>query len=455
MKKRTFIKSTSAFVGGVLLAPYLGCSTKNPNTLETTPLKNWAGNLQYSTDKVLYPSSVKEVQELIPQLEKARVLGSRHSFNTIADSHHQLIATSRLNGIIELDEANSQITVEGGIKYGELCHFVEERGFAFHNLASLPHISVAGSIATATHGSGLKNGNLASSVKAIEFVDAAGDLHTIKKGDPEFEGAVVGLGALGLVTAVTLELVPSFEVAQSVYADMPFDALKSDFLQIMGAGYSVSLFTDWKDGVFNEIWVKKKVENGTTPVFPETLFGASLATENLHPVPGQSGESCTEQMGIVGPWYQRLPHFKMEFQPSAGRELQSEYFVPLEHAYEAIMAVAELSRKISPLLFISEIRTVKKDELWLSPAFGQDVVAIHTTWKQEIPEVMALLPEMEAKLAPFSPRPHWGKLFTFSPEQISTMYPKFGAFQDLIRQYDPQGKFQNEYIKQYIWGMNG
>jgi alditol oxidase len=452
MKKRTFVKSTSAFVGGVLLAPYLGCTTKTTNKLEHTPLKNWAENLQYSTDKVLYPSSVKEIQELIPKLDKARVLGSRHSFNTIADSVDQLIATSRLNGIVELDAANSQITVEGGIKYGELCHMVEEQGFAFHNLASLPHISVAGSIATATHGSGLENGNLASSVKAIEFVDATGELHKIKKGDPDFDGAVVGLGALGLVTAVTLELVPSFEVAQSVYVDMPFEALKSNFLQIMGAGYSVSLFTDWKDGVFNEVWVKKKIDKGSTSDFPETLFGASLATENLHPVPGQSGESCTEQMGLAGPWYQRLPHFKMEFQPSAGRELQSEYFVPLEHAYEAIMAVAELSRKISPLLFISEIRTVKRDGLWLSPAYDQDVVAIHTTWKQEIPEVMALLPEMEAKLAPFSPRPHWGKLFTFNAEQISQMYPKLNAFKDLISKYDPKGKFQNEFILKNIFG---
>ncbi len=415
-------------------------------------LLNWAENFRFSTDNVHYPKTITDVQELVRKSNSLRVLGSRHSFNRIADSEEMLVSFNHLNKVIYLDKEKMQVTVEGGIKYGELCTYLHENGFALHNLASLPHISVAGTIATATHGSGLENGNLSTGVAAIEFVNANGDLVSLGKADEEFYGAVVGLGALGPVTKVTLDLQPAYEVAQVVYLDMPMESLKDNFREIMGSGYSVSLFLDWASDKVNEVWVKKKVVPGEVPEFPEEFFGAQKASVNMHPVPSMSAESCSEQLGVAGPWYDRLPHFKMEFQPSAGKELQSEYFVLLENGYEAMMAVREMSEKIHPHLFISEIRTIKADDLWMSTAYQKDSVAIHTTWKQEIPEVMALLPQMEATLDKFNPRPHWAKLFTIPYEILSSRYPKIEDFKTLLAKYDPEGKFRNEFVDKNIFG---
>lgn len=452
MNKRTFVKNTSVLIGGALVSPWISCSPKKPESMETDYLLNWAENFQFSTDNVHYPKTVREVQELVRKSKSLRVLGSRHSFNRIADSEEMLISFDYLNKVISLDKDNMQVTVEGGIKYGELCTYLHEQGFALHNLASLPHISVAGTIATATHGSGLENGNLSTGVAAIEFVNANGDLVIMSKSDEEFYGAVVGLGAFGPVTKVTLDLQPTFEVAQVVYLDLPWESLKDNFREIMGSGYSVSLFLDWGSESVNEVWVKKKVIPGKSPEFPDDFFGAKKASVNMHPVPSMSAESCSEQLGVAGPWYDRLPHFKMEFQPSAGKELQSEYFVPLENGYEALMAVREMSAQIHPHLFISEIRTIQSDELWMSTAFQRDSIAIHTTWKQEIPEVMALLPQMEAKLDRFHPRPHWAKLFSIPYATLSSRYPKIEDFKTLLSKFDPEGKFRNEYLNKNIFG---
>ena len=453
MDKRTFLKNSSLIIGSTLISPWISCSPKKPDTMDPIYLKNWAENLQFSTANVHYPESVEELQELVRKTSKMRVLGSRHSFNRIADSRENLISTQKLNKIVALDKDQGKITVEGGMKYGEICEYLHENGFALHNLASLPHISVAGSIATATHGSGVGNGNLASSVSGIEFVNAKGELIQITREDGDvFNGSVIGLGALGLITKVTLDLVPTFEVAQVVYRNLPIEALRDNFNTIMSLGYSVSLFLDWKNNSINEVWVKKKIKEGENPDFPEVLFGAPMATENIHPVESISAESCTEQLGVPGPWYDRLPHFKMEFQPSAGKELQSEYFIPMENAYEALMAVNEMADQISPHLFISEIRTVKGDELWMSPCYQQDSVAIHTTWKQEIPEVMALLPMMEQKLAPFNPKPHWAKLFTIPFVSLKKSYQRLKDFKALLESHDPNGKFRNDFVNQNIFG---
>jgi alditol oxidase len=454
MKKRTFLKNSTLLLGGVVLNPMISCSPQKPEeSISAEPLKNWAENFEFSTSNVHYPSTVEEVQNLVKTNEKLRVLGSQHSFNRIADSTENLISFKNLNQVISLDKQKSQVTVEGGIKYGDLSRYLHENGFALHNLASLPHISVAGTIATATHGSGIGNGNLSTSVAAIEFINAMGEVVTLDKSkEPDFFGAVVGLGGLGPVTKVTLDVVPTYEIAQVVYLDMPMESLKDNFKAIMGAGYSVSLFIDWKSDKIAEVWVKSKVNAGETLTFPEEFYGAKKSAVKMHPVPELDPESCSEQLGVPGPWFERLPHFKMEFQPSAGKELQSEYFVPIENGYEAIMAVAEMSDQINSHLFISEIRSIRADELWMSTCYQRDSIAIHTTWKQEIPEVMAFLPIMEGKLSRFNPRPHWAKLFTFSAENLASAYPKINEFKALIAKHDPTGKFRNEFLDQHIFG---
>jgi alditol oxidase len=448
MDKRTFLKTVSVLAGGATLSQIVACSPK----VNKVHLKNWSGNLQYSTDNIHYPKNVTEVQEVVRKCNRLSALGSRHSFNKIADNSHNLISSRELNKIISLDKISNTVTIESGIKYGELAPYLYENGYALHNLASLPHISVAGSCATATHGSGVKNSNLATAVSSIEFVDAAGEIVNLSRKDgDQFQGAVVGLGALGFVTKLTLDLEPTFNMKQYVYLDLPMGELEKNFDVIMSSGYSVSFFTDWKDKNMTEVWVKSKVVDGETATPPPELFGAKLATRNMHPVKEQSAEDCTDQMGIPGPWYERMPHFKMGFQPSTGKELQAEFFVPIEHAYEAIMAIEELHEKITPHLFVSEIRTVHEDNLWMSPCYKKNCVTLHTTWKQETDTVMKLLPLVEAQLAPFNARPHWAKLFTMQPSVLQSRIERLADFKQLVDNYDPKGKFRNAFLNRNLY----
>lgn len=413
---------------------------------------NWAGNITYTAPTIFHPETAEQVQELVARARSVKALGTRHAFNTIADSPDAQLSLQHLDDIVALDRTRNTVTVEAGIRYGTLCQTLHREGYALHNLASLPHISVAGACATATHGSGDGNANLAAAVTALEMVIANGDVVTLTRerdGDT-FQGAVVGLGALGVVTKLTLDLLPTFTIRQDLYENLPLAQLETHFDAITSSAYSVSLFTDWRGDAINQVWRKSRVEEGAAFTPEPVWFGATLATRSLHPIASMSAENCTAQMGQPGPWQERLPHFRMEFTPSAGEELQAEYLVPRAHALAALRAVSGLREQIAPLLLISEIRTVADDDLWLSPCYQTPCVGIHFTWKQEWPAVSALLPRIEAALAPFQARPHWGKLFTMFPVPLQSLYPKLPDFQRLMHSYDPDGKFHNAFLETYL-----
>ena len=444
MDKRDFLKTSGAVVAGSMISHLL--SGQEPEE----PRENWAGNLNYSTDQLHTPATIEEVQEVVKRCTKLRALGTRHSFSTIADSTQNQVSLKALDSI-DIDEKARTATVGAGVKYGQLAPIIDKRGYALHNLASLPHISVAGAISTATHGSGLHNGNLATAVSALELVTVDGQVHSVSRNDQHFAATVVGLGAAGIVTRVTLDLQPTYQVAQSVYRNLSFDRLKDHFDEIFGAGYSVSLFTDWQSHRATQVWIKRKLAQNDPNKWEPEFYGATLAKEKLHPIEDHPAESCTEQQGIPGPWYERLPHFRMNFTPSSGRELQTEYFVPLKDGYQAILAVESLRDKITPHLFVTELRTIAADNLWMSMAYQRDSLAIHFTWKPESDAVRALLPQIEAKLAPFGPRPHWGKLFAMEPAKLQQQYPRLADFKTFLKQQDPQGKFRNEFIQDNLF----
>lgn len=415
---------------------------------------NWAANYFYRAAQIHVPETVEQIQELVHRSHKLKALGTRHSFNDIADSPGDLISLNRFNKIIHLDPQQRTVTVEAGVRYGELCHWLDSKGFALHNLASLPHISVAGACATATHGSGDRNKNLSAAVNAIEVITANGELTVLSRNDEHFEGAVVGLGGLGVVTKLTLELSPSFQMQQDVYESLPLTSLEDHFEELFSSAYSVSLFTDWSQANFNQVWLKRHTRNSTSLKAETELYGAMLATKHLHPIATLSAENCTEQMGACGQWYERLPHFRMDFTPSSGEELQSEYILPRQHALSAFHVIDQIRQHITPLLQISEIRTIAADELWMSPCYRQDCVAIHFTWKKDWEAVRQVLPLIEDRLAQFDARPHWGKLFTMDPERLRSLYQKLPEFRQLLEHYDPQGKFHNEFLDKYIFGMS-
>ena len=417
--------------------------------------KNWAGNYEYQAAHIHAPESIEQIQELVARSRKIKALGTRHSFNDIADSAGDLISLAHFDKILELDHERQTVTVEAGVRYGRLARWLHEEGYSLHNLASLPHISVAGAVATATHGSGDRHGNLATAVAALELVTGNGEVIVLPREEDreQFDGAVVGLGGLGIITKLTLDISPTFQMQQDVYEDLPLAELKEHYDELTSDMYSVSLFTDWRDSMIQQVWLKRLALNGISVQAEPELFGAKLAANNLHPIRNISAENCTEQMGVCGPWFERLPHFRMEFTPSVGEELQSEYFVPREHAFAAFLAMDGLGEHIAPLLQISEVRTIAADKLWMSPCYQQDSVAIHFTWKQDWEGVRNVLPMIEEALAPFHARPHWAKLFTMSPARLQSLYSKLPDFQQLLGQYDPQEKFRNTFLDTYIFGI--
>jgi alditol oxidase len=446
MNKRSFLKLISAVMATPIGSPLLAWMSGDK-------LKNWAGNVEYGTDRLYSAMSLEQVREFVRTQRRLKVLGTRHCFNRIADSTETFLSLRQMDKVLALDPQARTVTIPAGMSYGQLCPYLHEHGFALQNLASLPHISIAGACSTATHGSGEKNGNLATAVSALELVTASGEVVNLsRKQDGEsFLGAVVGLGALGVITKITLDLQPTYMMKQYVYENLPLNEMKEHFNAIEASAYSVSLFTDWQKQRINEVWIKSRVEAGQAFDAAPELFGAKLATRNLHPIAALSAENCTEQMGVPGPWYERLPHFRMGFTPSAGNELQSEYFVPRHHAVEAILAVEGLRDQVSPHLLISEIRAIAADDFWMSPCRKQACVTIHFTWKPDWPAVSKLLPVVERELAPFQARPHWGKLFTLSPQRLRAIYEKLPDFVELCKKYDPQGKFRNDFLNTNIF----
>ena len=403
-------------------------------------MKNWAGNLEYSSAEVHRPDSVSGLAEVVAGAGRVKALGSRHSFNRVGDTDGVHILLDALPREIELDSERQTVRVSGGISYGALCRTLERSGVAIHNLASLPHISVAGAIQTGTHGSGVDNPSLAGAVERLDLVRPSGEQVSLSREDgDQFLGSVVGLGALGIVTGLELSVRPSFQMRQRVLENLPWERALADFPAIVSSAYSVSLFTDYTGDTIDQVWLKAL---GSEPALTD-LFGATPAAEARHPLPGMSGENCTAQLDEPGPWLDRLPHFRHEFTPSNGEELQSEYILPLEHAAAAIQAVRTLAERLAPLLFVSEIRTGAADEFWLSPFYRQQSVALHFTWKPLQAEVEAVLPELEELLRPFGSRPHWGKLFTPSGHDWEALYPRFADFRSLAAAHDPEGKFRN------------
>jgi|RhiMetdeSRZDD1v2_1073273.scaffolds.fasta_scaffold12826_10 alditol oxidase len=415
-------------------------------------LTNWAGNVAFSATRVHRPASVAELQRLVAAGACVRALGTGHSFSRIADTPGDLVSVAGLPKIMKVDAEAATVTVSAGVRYGELAPHLHAAGYALRNLASLPHISVAGACATGTHGSGNSNGNLATAVCAMEMITAGGDAVTMSReadGD-RFRGAVVGLGALGIVTSLSLDIVPAFGIRQYVYENLPHEQLYEHLTDIFASAYSVSLFTDWRSPRIRQVWLKQRAGEHDPPTPGTRWYGALAADGPRHPVPGLPAANSTRQLGVPGPWHERLPHFRLDFTPSAGDELQSEYLLPQRLAAGALRAIASIGDRVAPVLRISEIRTVAADDLWLSPSYRQDSMAIHFTWINDVPAVMPVLATVEDRLAPFGARPHWGKLFTTSPAAVSRLYDRLPDFQRLLRSLDPDGKFRNKFIDTYV-----
>jgi xylitol oxidase len=425
-------------------------TTSTPDPAHERPGPSWSGTVDYGPGPLHAPTSTGQLQALVARSARVRALGTRHSFSDVAASDADLVTLTRMPPEIDIDTEAGTVRVAAGVRYGELAVAAHAAGLALPTMGSLPHISVGGASATGTHGSGNASRSLSSSVRAVELVTAEGDLLRLsRENEPDvFPGVVLSLGALGILTRLTLDLVPAAPMRQTVHLDFPAERMDEGSLaQMLGAGASVSLFHHW-DGHISQAWVKQHVDED--PTLPDSWLGGRRAPGPVHPLAGMPADFCTDQTGEPGPAHERLPHFRLEFTPSSGEEIQSEYFVPRERIGEALAAVMPLGERIRPLLHASEVRTVAADELWLSPAQHRDSACVHFTWQRRPAEVAALLPEIEERLAPFAPRPHWGKVFTLAPEAVQAQYPDLDRFRALRDRLDPGRVFRNDYIDRLL-----
>ena len=404
--------------------------------------RNWSDTIDLG-GRVATPRSTAEVAEHVRGADRALALGSAHSFSPVAVTPGLHIDTAALPA--DVDVIGTTATVSAGMTYATLGRELHSRGFALAAMASLPHITVGGAIATGTHGSGDAIGTLSSAVSGIEIVTADGDVRWVRRGvDPDFGAWVVGIGALGVVTRVELEVEPTYGVAQTVFAGLDLDVVEADFDAVFGSATSVSVFTRWRPEPDAQLWLKRRIDReGPWPGGP--AFGVPPRDDPLHPLEQLDPVHCNPQLGQPGPWHERLPHFRAEFTPSAGDEIQAEYLLPRSQAARAIRRLRPLHARITPLLHVTEIRTMHADDLWLSPAYAVDTVGIHFTWHRD-ERIFEVLPAIEEVLLPLGARPHWGKVSVATPEQLHTAYPRLTDFLRLREQVDPQGRFCGPFV---------
>ena len=413
---------------------------------------NWSGHTPFTAEHYHEPTSIGEIQEIVKDSSQVRIIGSRHSFNAIADSTVDQLWLGALNESVIIDKENQKASVPAGITYSELCPILAEAGFALTNLASLKHITVVGAVTTATHGSGNAIGNLATVVSGVEMVNHKGDLvsYTREKNPDIFPGVVVTLGTMGVVTRHTLDLVPNFFIQQDSYEKLPFSEVYDHYDEISGSAYSVSLFPTWQNDYVETLILKRKAASGEAMSSPDTFFGAtSRSPEEARKA--SEGRSHTP-FGKPALWHEALPHYFLHEPENMGNELQSEYFFPREHLADAIRAIRSLKEDLKPILGLSEIRSVASDDLWMSPAHGQDIIGIHFNWLKKWDGIKPFLPKLEAALKPYGAMPHFGKLFHMDHDELKKVYPELNRFGKLIRESDPEGKFNNEFIRKYIMG---
>ncbi len=409
---------------------------------------NWAGNVVFRASGFHRPGSLPELQSLVAGSDRVRALGSGHSFNRIADTTGDLVTVAGLPQVIEIDSDRAQVRVSAGTRYGELGQALQRAGFALANTGSLPHISVAGASSTGTHGSGVGNRNLAAIVSAVELVTATGEQVSGSReadGD-QFNGMVLALGSLGIMTSLTLDVVPTFEVQQHVFDGLVDAEIDDHLAEILAGGYSVSVFSDWKSPRQHQIWRKRRADPGVDPSADPTWFSAALADSPRNPVAGMPPAHATAQLGEFGPWNERLPHFRLDFTPSSGEELQTEYLLPRQHAVAAFRALDDIADQVAAVLQVSELRTVAADDLWISPNYHTDTIAFHFTWIPDEAAVSPVLTAIEERLAPFRARPHWGKVFNTAPDVLEGLYERLPDFRRLVADFDPSGKFRNDLI---------
>mmetsp|Transcript_13532 Transcript_13532/g.26655 ORF Transcript_13532/g.26655 Transcript_13532/m.26655 type:complete len:480 (-) Transcript_13532:5-1444(-) len=435
---------------------------------------NWCQNVDFKHKRFVTPEDLTELQATVAAAPQVRVLGSGHSFSAVCSSEHTLLSMAYMRKVLEVDFVSDNETVvfmEGGATLGDVVRHLAPRGMALKNIPSLPHVTIAGALATSTHGSGLHPsapGSIASMCTQIDFVTHDGEVCSYRRAeDAEFAASVVHLGALGVVAKIGLDVVPAYNVDQRVYQSIELDRMLPQFEALARSVDSLTVGINFGQQV-GLTWLRY-FDGGITPPASDMTLGGEPRHEPIPFYESHQGVTPT----CKGPWHD-VPSFFMEGMQELNMPntaMQTEYFVPLSLASSALQAIREVAAcwegwptseswtdlNSSVPVFHCEVRAIAQDGLrGLAPFGDRESCSIHFTWgnwdhKERIVEMVK---EVEAVLRQYQARPHFGKFNLMSSEEVASVYPKdrIEEFKELCVKHDPVSKFRNQLVQEQIYG---
>jgi L-gulonolactone oxidase len=421
--------------------------------------ENWAHTLKFKPERFCEPDTEADVINIVKDAlasgGSVRPQGGGHSWSHFVVTDKTLVQLDHLNKGLIADVLNRRYTVQAGIRLKELIHNLALDGLGMKNLGSITEQSIAGAISTGTHGTGLRLGNISSSIVGMNLVTGTGDLLKIKESDTDLlDAARVSIGALGIITQVTIEVVPIYNLEHTTYFCKVDDVID----KIETLNQENERFLLWwlvapigpKDNVL--------VITMNPPGTPPGILGqsgspsASNAGRNTLPMDTNDLLSMFLKLFPTKPFQPFLKHsgrydgiLTIPLLPVLHREF--EYAIPVENTGEALRSLKRVIDEgdISTTLPI-EVRFVAKDNSLLSPARGKNVCYIGVSTQPNANEVYA---RVEPILKDFGGRPHWGKHFTLRRSEVEAMYPdSYDKFCKIRKELDPKGVFANTLIRQ-------
>jgi FAD/FMN-containing dehydrogenase len=406
-----------------------------PDLPGAEPWTNWVGNQSFTPARIASPRSEDELATLVRQAAGAgmhvRVAGAGHSFTPVAQTDGLLIEMAQLTGVTATDPVRRRVTVRAGTPIHDLYQPLWDAGLALRNQGDIDTQQIAGAVATATHGSGISNGSLSTVVRGVRLVCADGSIREIGEQDPRLlRAAQVSIGTLGAVSELELAVTDAYRLTEEVGLWRWEDVLER-FDELVRGHRHFGFFwmpTEESGALYN---LQRHGEETFADRCYVKLFDEAPPDRPDSARPGRRTDRC----------YRIYP---MVYSPNF-HEL--EYFVALEHGREALEAMRELMLASQPdAIYPLEVRTVGPDDAYLSPSQGTATTVISVSGTPGT-DYWAYLRSVDALLAPYRPRVHWGKLHFLTPEQLHERYPEAAEFIAVRRELDPEGVFLNDHLR--------
>jgi FAD-linked oxidoreductase len=423
---------------------------------------NWSGSVQCNPKEILEPSSVEEIQSIVKRCaaEKStiRVIGSGHSFTGLVGNNKTLISLDAYQGVENVDKEKSQAVVRAGTKLKLLGETLLSNGLAQVNLGDIDVQSIAGATSTGTHGTGITLGSVSTQIAEITLVTAKGEVLVCSETQNKetFKAAQVAMGALGIVTKVKLQLVPAYKlkyVKEKVNLDDCLNNLDKYKTQNRNFEFYWFPHTNTIQAKMLNITDEAPMKSSVMKYFNDMVLenGAfKVLSELCRMFPSMSKSVAKISAGAVSTGVDINYSNRIYATPRLVKFQEMEYNLPAEHAVQAIKEMREsINANNFKVHFPIEVRFVKGDDIYLSPAYQRDSVYIAVHMYKGM-EYKTYFDAMETIFKKYNGRPHWGKMHTRTASELSQLYPMWGKFQEIRHQLDPEGLFMNDYLRKLM-----